>query len=353
MKHTPFTAYGIIAGMKFTLHTTFPQELEKEWNDLLAESAAHVPFLRFEYLQAWWSGRGGGEWPQTARLAIVTAREGQRLVGIAPLFHVPHYQEGSALLFLGAVEISDYLDFIVRPADTAEFLAGLLDFLPTAGLPAWQTLDLHNLLDSSPTLSALPEVAARAGWKLAVQPLQHSPYIPLPGDWETYLAGIDKKQRHEIRRKMRRAEEMEVPAQWYIVRQAEGLEDEVRAFMDLMAQDPEKAYFLTPAMRAQMLNTARCAFQQGCLHLAFLTVNGEKAAGYLSFDYLNRLWVYNSGLDRRFMEYSPGWVLLGYLLQWANENKYSEFDFMRGDEEYKYRFGAVDRFVMRATLAKP
>jgi CelD/BcsL family acetyltransferase involved in cellulose biosynthesis len=84
--------------------------------------------------------------------------------------------------------------------------------------------------------------------------------------------------------------------------------------------------------------------------LSFLTVNGEKAAGYLSFDYLNRLWVYNSGLDRRFMEYSPGWVLLGYLLQWANENGYAEFDFMRGDEEYKYRFGAVDRFVMRVTL---
>lgn len=344
--------YGIIAGMKFTLHTTFPQELEKEWNDLLAESAAHVPFLRFEYLQAWWAGRGGGEWPQTARLAIVTAREGQRLVGIAPLFHVTDYLDGPALLLLGAVEISDYLDIIVRPADTAEFLAGLLDFLPAADLPAWQTLDLHNLLDSSPTLSALPEVAARAGWNLAVRQLQHSPYIPLPGNWETYLAGIDKKQRHEIRRKMRRAEEMEVPARWYIVRQAEELEDEVRAFMDLMAQDPEKASFLTPAMRAQMLDIARCGFEQGCLQLAFLTVNGEKAAGYLSFDYLNRLWIYNSGLDRRFMEYSPGWVLLGYLLQWANENKYSEFDFMRGDEEYKYRFGAVDRFVMRATLTK-
>jgi CelD/BcsL family acetyltransferase involved in cellulose biosynthesis len=53
------------------------------------------------------------------------------------------------------------------------------------------------------------------------------------------------------------------------------------------------------------------------------------------------------------MEYSPGWILTSYLLRWANENKREQFDFMRGNEEYKYRFGAVDRFVMRATLKKP
>jgi CelD/BcsL family acetyltransferase involved in cellulose biosynthesis len=45
-------------------------------------------------------------------------------------------------------------------------------------------------------------------------------------------------------------------------------------------------------------------------------------------------------------------VLLGHLLQWANENKRSEFDFMRGDEDYKYRFGGVDRFLVRARLTR-
>ena len=336
--------------MEYSLHTHFPDALASEWNELLDESIVHVPFLRFEYLQAWWDGRGGGEWPPEAQLAIVTARQDGRLVGVAPLFHAPDYQGQPSLLLLGAVEISDYLDLIARPENLDEFISGMLAFLPKAGLPAWESLELHNLLDSSPSLAGLERAAGKLGWNYQAQQLQHSPYIPLPGDWETYLAGIDKKQRHEIRRKMRRAEEMPVPAQWYIVRQTEGLDGEIDDFMNLMAQDPEKAAFLTPAMRQQMRSITRCAFAQGCLHLAFLTVNGEKAAGYLSFDYLNRLWVYNSGLDRRFMEYSPGWVLLGHLLQWANENGYAEFDFMRGDEDYKYRFGAVDRFVMRVTL---
>ncbi|NMB89933.1 MAG: GNAT family N-acetyltransferase, partial [Chloroflexi bacterium] len=194
---------------------------------------------------------------------------------------------------------------------------------------------------------------AQLGWQQQVEQLQHSPYIPLPGQWETYLESIDKKQRHEVRRKMRRFEQSEVPTRWYYVEARDGLEDEIEAFLDLMRHDDEKAAFLSDAMQEHMRLTIRWAFEAGCLHLAFLEVNGQKAAGYLSFDYLNRLWVYNSGMDPSFRDYSPGWVLLGYLLQWANQQGYQAFDFMRGDEEYKYRFGAVDRFVMRATLTPP
>jgi CelD/BcsL family acetyltransferase involved in cellulose biosynthesis len=337
--------------MELTLHTTFPDELRTEWNALLAESVSHVPFLRFEYLKAWWETRGGGEWPQ-AELALVTAREGERLVGIAPLFYTPDSAGGPALMLLGSIEISDYLDLIVRPADLPAFLDQLLPFLNQASLPHWQALDLYNLLDSSPTLPALEAAAAKHGLKFSQAQLQHSPYIPLPGDWETYLASLDKKQRHEIRRKLRRVETMEKPVRWYIVNDPSTLDSEIDAFLALMVQDPDKQAFLTPEMRRAMHQIIRCAFEEDCLLLAFLEVGGEKAACYLNFDYLNRLWIYNSGFDRAYLEYSPGWVLLGYLLQWAIENKREAFDFMRGNEDYKYRFGAVDRFVMRATLSR-
>lgn len=334
--------------MNLQLHQEFPADLKGEWNLLLDDTACHVPFLRYEYLSQWWETRGGGEWPD-AQLCLVTAHENGRLLAAAPLF-VANHEGKPRLLLVGSIEISDFLDLLVRPADLPQFLEALLPFLRQADLPHWEALDLYNLLDSSPTLAALEQVAAHLGWRFCVEPLQHSPYIPLPGDWDAYLAGIDKKQRHEIRRKMRRLEEAAVAARWYIVNQRDGLEDEIQAFIDLMSQDEQKAAFLTHAMRRQMLETMICAFDEGCLQLAFLEINGQKAAAYLSFDYLKRLWVYNSGVDRSFMEYSPGWVLLGYLLRWANENGYTEFDFMRGNEDYKYRFGAVDRFVVRATL---
>lgn len=337
--------------MDLTYHTTFPENLRDEWNALLDESVSHVPFLRYDYLETWWEHRGGGEWPD-AELALVIARQDGRLIGIAPLFFTPNHEGHSALLLLGSIEISDYLDLIVRPDDLTAFIDALIPFLSQAKLPSWQAIDLHNLLDSSPTLAALEAAAQRFGLTYHQEQLQHSPYIPLPGDWETYLASIDKKQRHEIRRKMRRAETAEVPACWYIVTDDDTLETEIEAFLNLMQQDEEKAAFLTPAMRQTMHEIIRCAFEEDCLLMAFMEVGGQKAAGYLMFDYLNRVWVYNSGFDRQFMEYSPGWVLLGYLLQWANEQGRTEFDFMRGNEDYKYRFGAVDRFVVRATLSR-
>jgi CelD/BcsL family acetyltransferase involved in cellulose biosynthesis len=339
--------------MEFQLHTTFPVDLETEWNALLDESVTHVPFLRHEYLRIWWQTRGGGEWPQ-AELALVTARRAGQLVGVAPLFKALNAQGQKSLLLLGSIEISDYLDLIVRPADLDEFLGGLLPFLAGPQLGEWQALDAYNLLDSSPTAAALERAAAGLGWNYAAEKLQHSPYIPLPGDWETYLAGIDKKQRHEIRRKMRRLEESGAASRWYFTSDPATLDGDVAAFIGMMRQDPDKDAFFarSDAMIPTMIETTRCAFERGCLGLAFLEINGKKAAGYFCFDYLNRIWVYNSGIDRSFIEYSPGWVLLGYLLQWANEQKRGEFDFMRGDEEYKYRFGAVDRFVLRATVGR-
>ena len=338
--------------MKLTIHNTFPEPtFMPDWNALLAESMTNVPFLRYEYLAAWWQTLGGGEWKDAA-LSLVTAHEADRLIGIAPLFRTTHHDGLPALMLLGSIEISDYLDVIVRKEDLSRFLSGLLDKLASQPPDAWSVLDWYNLPDTSPTLAALKEESVKRGWTCTEEIYKPTPSIPLPGDWETYLAGIDKKQRHEIRRKMRRAEESDQQVRWYIVEDEKQLDSEIDAFLALMANDPEKAAFLTETMRAQMRATAHNAFREGYLQLAFMEVFGQKAAGYFNLDYGNKIWVYNSGLDRKFMELSPGWVLLGYLLQWANEHKRAEFDFMRGDEDYKYKFGGQNRHVMRVKVTR-
>jgi CelD/BcsL family acetyltransferase involved in cellulose biosynthesis len=338
--------------MHFNILRTLPEmeALNEEWNTLLTHSAIHVPFLRHDYLANWWKTLGGGEWPQ-GELVVITARDDrQALVGIAPLFLTDNREGERALMFVGSIEISDYLDVITRPEHLAQFMEELLEFVSGPEMPEFKLLDLYNLLDSSPTLAALQQAAEKRGWRFTQEPLQHCPYIQLPGDWEAYLSGIDKKQRHEVRRKMRRAEAYEQPVRWYIVENGADVEAEFDGFLDLMAQDPEKANFLTPVMRQQMKASAQAAAQGGWLQLSFLEVAGKKVAGYFNFDYENQIWVYNSGLDFGYRELSPGWVLLGYLLQWANENKRQVFDFMRGDEDYKYKFGAIDRRVVRVKL---
>ena len=339
--------------MEFRFINTISElnDLADEWNSLLAESITNVPFLRHEYLSSWWETCGGGEWAN-AELAVVTARQDGRLSGIAPLFRTVNSNGESVLMLLGSIEISDYLDVIVREQDLAEFMTGLLDFLSEESPESWRHLDWVNLPEASASLNALQIAAEIHDWEYEQEPFRPVVPVTLIGDFDSYLAGIDKKQRHEIRRKMRRAAEHELPVSWYILTDESRLEEELQDFLKLMGNDPEKAEFLNPAMRLQMANTARVAWRCGWLQLAFLEVDGQKVAGYFNFDYNGKIWVYNSGLDQRYLDLSPGWVLLGHLLQWATENKRSEFDFMRGDEAYKIKFGGVKHFVMRVKVKR-
>ncbi len=327
-------------------------QISEVWNALVEESASHVPFLRYEYLTTWWETLGGGEWEAGDLYVVVAHTDANALVGIAPLFFTKNREGKDALMFLGSIEISDFLDLIVRPKDLAAFTDVLLNHLTGPDVPAWEVLDFYNFLDDSPSLTALKDAADDLGMNYTQETLQPSPHVLLPEDWDTYLLGIKKKQRHEIRRKIRRAEAAEEGIRWYIVEDETTLDDEIDAFLKLMTYDHHKEAFLTDVMRSQMRAAVHTAFQAGWLQLAFLEIGGDKAAAYLNFVYANRIWIYNSGINFDFNYYSPGWVLLAYVIQWGIENGYEALDFMRGDEDYKYRFGGVNRFVERVQIRR-
>ncbi len=101
------------------------EKIKEEWNQLLENSINHVPFLRYEYLRQWWETCGGGEW-EHCELCIITAYDGDNLVGIAPLFYNTQPTGRTCLMLLGSYEISDYLDFIVKPEYLEHFFTGLI-----------------------------------------------------------------------------------------------------------------------------------------------------------------------------------------------------------------------------------
>jgi CelD/BcsL family acetyltransferase involved in cellulose biosynthesis len=166
------------------------------------------------------------------------------------------------------------------------------------------------------------------------------------------LAQLKKKQRHELRRKIRRAEAHEQKISLRIISTREELGKGSDAFLSLMAHDEKKAEFLTPKMRTHLREMITMAFENGWLMLAFLELATLPIAGYLNFDYRNRLWIYNSGIHPDYYDLSPGWVLLGYIIQWAIKNNREGIDFLRGDEAYKYRLGAEDRFIHRLIISR-
>jgi CelD/BcsL family acetyltransferase involved in cellulose biosynthesis len=320
------------------------ESLADGWNELLHRSLADTIFLTLEYQRTWWQCLGEGE------LLILALHDDGELAGIAPLFAIHNPQGQRVLATIGCVEVSDYLDLIVAQGQEEAVYATLVDYLAGPGAPAWDVLDLCNVHQDSPTLALLPTLAKARGWSISTTRDDVCPIVYLPSTWEEYLQILDKKQRHEIRRKLRRAE----MASWYVAGPEHDLEAEVEDLLDLMAaSSPDKAAFLTLRMRDFFRQLAHVTYDAGWLQLAFLEVGGRKAAVYLNFVYENRVLVYNSGLDwQAFPKLSAGAVLTAHCIRHAIENSREAVDFLRGDERYKYQFGGQDVEVRRLVVRR-
>lgn len=324
--------------------------LSSEWRALLQRSAVDTIFLTPEFQRIWWEHFGG-----TGQLSVLVARdEAGMLQGIAPLYACT--EAGQRLLrFIGGVDVSDYLDFIVARGREEEVYRAFLHHLCTEA-PPWDLLDLHSLPGHSPTREGLLCQVCRDCCPEGVEatPEQPAPYIPLPGDWEAYLDSLDKKQRHELRRKLRRAQ-AEAVLRWERLSDPAGLGEAVETFIHLhRASHPEKEAFMTEAMADFFRDLARTFFPIGWLALYTLWLDERPAASLWCFDYGADLLVYNSGFDPRYRpELSPGIVLMALCIQDAIARGKARFDLMRGGETYKYRFGAQEGAVYRLTVRHP
>lgn len=335
--------------MQTTLYTTIEgfDALADEWNDLLARSSTDVPFLRWEWQKTWWVHLGEGD----LILVAVRADDG-RLVGLAPLFRLDEVTHLS-LNTVGCVDVSDYLDVIVARGYEAPVYAVFLDTLAELAALRWDCWELCNIPQASPTLTVLPDLARARGYQVTQAPQSVCPLIHLAATWDEYLARLDKKDRHELRRKLRRAQQAGGIA-YRITRGQESLDADLETFIALLTKShPDKAEFMSEQMRCFFHAAGHAAQRAGWLQLAFMHVDGVPAAAYMNFDYRGRVMVYNSGADMaRFAHLSPGVVLAAWTIQHAIEQGRTVFDFLRGDEEYKYRLGASDTHVYRLHLQR-
>jgi CelD/BcsL family acetyltransferase involved in cellulose biosynthesis len=323
--------------------------LKPEWNDLVQRSYYNNLFLTWEWQSTWWKHLGEGS------LLLLGMRAGDdgRLVGIAPLFRDRTADGESVLYLVGCRDVSDYLDLIIENGQEETVYQALLDYLD-GDAPAWDLVDFCNIPQQSQTSVKFREMAEARGYQTLVEVEDVCPIITLPETWEDYLMTLDKKQRHEVRRKLRKADG-EADTRFIVVGPEDDLKTEMQSFVDLhQLSAPEKDEFMDPTMQAFFFEVAEVLQAQGWLQLAFVQMDGQKAATLLNFDYGDSILVYNSGYDpTQFRHLSPGIVVTARSIEHAIALGRSEFDFLRGDEVYKYRFGAQDREVRRLLIARP
>ncbi len=316
--------------------------LAPEWDTLVQQSITNTPFQQLAYQKSWWKNLGPGH-----LYTISVHDDNGHLIGIGSFYHT-----NQTLYFNGCIEETDYLDLITTPEQAQSVWEIVLDCLDSDRIPAWNCIDLCNVPAASPTREILPLLAQSRGFSFSTEIHEVCPTINLPDTYDDYLASLVKKQRHEIRRKTRRATEagMEIK----IIGPEDDLETAVNQFLTLLQKShPDKAQWLNNGRTALFHDIAAATQTDGTLQLMFAIIENQLAATLINFDYNSRVYVYNSGFDpQAFRHLSAGVVLTAKAIETAIENGRHTFDFLRGNEIYKYRFGAKDTTVHRIMLEK-
>ena len=313
--------------------------LARDWSDLVALDPTGTFFHTPAYLKIWWEEFGSG------RLLLAFVVDQSRTVGACG-FQV---MDG-ILTFLGGFDVTDYMGPVGVPgmeeAVGKELLASLV------GDVEWGRADLRSMPAESPWLPALQGAAESQGLQVRRTDEGVAPTIALPSSYQEYLSSLPSKLRHEIGRTERRL--IQEAGEYRItVSTPETLRSDMDRFLELHRSSPgPKGKFMHAGMEIFFRRLGDAFLVPHVFHLAFIEVAGKQAAGAIGFAFKNTFSLYNSAFDREFGHLSPGMVLVADLIRRAIESGRQIFDLLKGDLEYKYRFGALPRPLEKLALAR-
>ena len=315
------------------------QEIENEWESVLRDSPENTLFLTSQWQKVWWDTFGEGH-----TMCGFTYPESNEISAIASLA-----KSGDTVSFIGSEDTFDYNDFLIRPGHEVGFYQTLLDCMEEQ---KFGMLRLVSLRETSPTLQILPDLARKHGYTVEVKEEDVTSGIGLPSTWDEYLSLLNKKDRHELRRKIRRMDS-QTDWKWYSLSEPTDVNERLGEFIKLMRQSrADKDEFMTPERERFFYNITQRMSELGLLQLYFLHMDGVTVATSLCFDYGGSRLLYNSGYDPEYAYYSVGLLLNAMCLKDAIEQGLTYFDFLRGPEPYKAHLGGQQRNLYQMVVTK-
>ena len=315
-------------------------DIEPGLEQLLSLYPERLVFLHPAWLRTWLSEFGD------SHEVVFLCGHNDHTTGIAPLM-----RSDGRLTFIGDASICDFMDVIVDPSKADEAYAELFRQLESE---EWSELELWGLMASSTTRERVKAFAAEHSYQVSEDLEAVAPRLDLPATWEDYLASLNKKDRHELRRKIRRLFDSGAGVDFEVLSTQADVVAAMDDFLDLHTRSrADKTEFMTPEMETFFRRMASAMSAEGLVRLFMLRVNQRPAAAVLCFDASSHLYMYNSGYDPEFSGLSAGLVSKALCLRWAIENGKTGLDFLRGDEPYKYDLGARDQQIYRLTLRRP
>lgn len=325
-------------------------EIREMWIELLNHSKTGTVFQHPVFLEAWWKQF---KTDKTRRQLLAAYADGE-LVGVG-VFEA----EGNIVRFLGMREVlgkdelTDYGDIVVKQGVEEEVWRGLLKHM-NYELPIRQaqggrirSYEFDYVREDSPSFEVLPTVAEELNLAIDLQKQEVAPLLTLPASWEGYVNRLERKKRHELRRKIRRFEEGQT-ATFKVLDQAG--EAERTAFVELVrGSSEEKRAFMSEEMATFFGKLMENSMTEKFGLLAFLEVGTKQLGAVFLLKEGKKLLGYNGGAPTLAGQ-TVGVVMTAKVIEWAIEHEFTELDFLRGGERYKYDLGAQDRQLWQVRL---
>jgi CelD/BcsL family acetyltransferase involved in cellulose biosynthesis len=356
-----------------------------DWDRLLAASPAATPFSRWTFHRAWWDAYGATAHEQYLVCVADPGADGA-IRAIVPLMHRHEVEPGddasatilrspgrpatgvapdAKAIFMAASYHADYATLLAAEADLGQVANAVVEALsgpPDArhGTKPWDAVDLRRFRGDDRALDALEQAfgvrSASCGWVARTEPEDVCPVVTLPSaDWDEYLATLGKQDRHEIRRKWRRLEAAgDVRFELMPLTAAT-----IDGFIDLhQARWGDRGLFPPTEGGARSrrflhrLAELEAAESEPQLQLGHLRVGDRLIFAGLGFDDGTTCFFYNAGLDPDARDLSPGVTGTAAYLRDRQAAGRLRFDFLRGNEPYKYQWGAVDEPIRRLLVTR-
>ena len=377
------TAHGAPRQPLIAVRRPFDAVPRPTWDELAARTPWATPFSAWAFHRSWWEAYGATAHEQT--LVVLDPAEATdpaaTPIAIVPLMHRHEVEETDATthttlrhaqggvltpvaptakaVFFGASYHADYATVLADPSDLPAVADAVVGYLSgdtgERGDPgAWDVVDLRRLRCGDPAADALSAAFERAAptchFTVSAEREDVCPVLTLPAgiDLDGYLATLSKKERHEVRRKIRRAEAAGEVRLTTSARPLADLDDFIELHQKKWGDDG--LFPPTPGgtcSRSFFRHLFRQFGPNGPLKLTRLTIGDRLVASGIHFDDGQRILYYNAGVDPDARDLSPGVVMVARYIEQAIATGRTELDFLRGDEPYKYEWGAVDQPIQR------
>jgi CelD/BcsL family acetyltransferase involved in cellulose biosynthesis len=355
------------------------------WDGLAAQNPWATPFARHAFHAAWWDAYRDNAHEETLVLTDPEAAPDDpgAIRAIVPLMHRHEVEASDALThtkmrhghdlgltpvpptakatFFGASYHADYATVLAAPDDLPRVAQALADYFDGPDSGPWDAIDLRRLRCGDPTADALADALGareiRNGWRLNLEREDVCPVVTFePGSTvDDYLQTLGKKERHEIRRKVRRAEAVGP----IVLTDSEHPLDDLETFIDLHQKRWGADGLFPPTPGGDQSRVLFRRLFEGFdaepdrpLRLSFLTVGERRIAAGIHFETEDGYLYYNAGIDPDARELSPGVLMVYAYVERALASGKRRMDFLRGDEPYKYEWGAVDEPIQRLLVRR-